>query len=212
MTLERKGEHLLIDFSGTGAEHDGNLNAPRAVTMACVLYFLRLLVNRPIPLNGGCLRHVTVHVPPRCLLDPGRGAGAGALFDGASGVHTHMTNTRITDAEILERRFPVRLWEHSLLRGSGGRGRRSGGDGVKRVFEFLEPTRVSLLSQRRTTSPFGLMGGSPGVPGRNQLNDHDLPGATSFDACAGDRLTISTPGGGCYGSLEPSALEREVPH
>jgi len=127
------------------------------------------------------------------------GAGAGRDFDGASGVHTHMTNTRITDAEVMERRFPVRILEHALRPGSGGDGRRRGGDGVRRSFQFLSAAHVSILSQRRTTVPFGLAGGDAGQSGQNLLNDVALPGAASFDVAPGDRLTVLTPGGGGFG-------------
>ena len=94
----------------------------------------------------------------------GGGAGAGDGFDGASGVHTHMTNTRITDPEILEARHPVRLVAFALRRGSGGAGRWRGGDGLVRRYRFLAPLTASLLTERRTTAPYGLAGGMPGAP------------------------------------------------
>jgi N-methylhydantoinase B/oxoprolinase/acetone carboxylase alpha subunit len=110
-----------------------------------------------------------------------------------------MTNTRITDPEVLERRFPVRLLEHAVRRGSGGAGAQRGGDGVRRTFEFLRPTHVSLLTQRRERAPFGLAGGGAAARGQNLLNGLALPGSASFDVAPGDRLTILTPGGGGYG-------------
>jgi 5-oxoprolinase (ATP-hydrolysing) len=251
VTLEVSARGLDIDFTGTGPEHPGNLNAPRAVTLACVLYFLRVLVGKAIPLNSGCLRHVRLRLPQRSLLSPGPeravaggnvetsqrvvdlllaaaglsaasqgtmnnlsfgdgsygyyetiagGAGAGPAFPGASAVHTHMTNTRITDPEVLERRFPVRLLEHAVRRGSGGAGNEPGGDGVKRTLEFQAPARVSILSEHRVGAPFGLQGGAPGARGQNLLNGRELPGATSLDVVAGDRLTLLTPGGGGFGA------------
>jgi 5-oxoprolinase (ATP-hydrolysing) len=130
----------------------------------------------------------------------GGGAGAGPGFDGASGVHTHMTNTRITDPEVLEARFPVRLVEFGLRPDSGGAGRRRGGDGVVREIEFLAPMRVSLLSERRARAPFGLAGGEPGKPGRNLVNGRDVGGKGSFEVEAGGRVRIETPGGGGYGA------------
>ena len=251
VALDVRDGKAVIDFSGTGPEQrTGNLNAPAAVTLAAVLYFLRVLVGKPIPLNSGCLRHVEVRIPPASLLAPGPeravaggnvetsqrvvdvllaaanlaaasqgtmnnlsfgdgsygyyetvagGAGAGADFDGATAVHTHMTNTRITDAEVLERRFPVRLLEHAVRRSSGGDGLHRGGDGVRRTFQFLRTTQVSLLSQRRQTTPFGLAGGAPGQAGVNLLNERELPGAAVFEAAPGDRLTLLTPGGGGFG-------------
>jgi 5-oxoprolinase (ATP-hydrolysing) len=129
----------------------------------------------------------------------GGGAGAGPGFHGASGVHTHMTNTRITDPEVLETRFPVRLVEFSLRRGSGGAGRWRGGDGLVRELEFLRPLRVSILSERRTRAPFGLAGGAPGARGRNFLDGRELPGKVELDVAPGARLRIETPGGGGYG-------------
>lgn len=244
------GPRMLIDFSGTAAEVPGNLNAPRAVTVAAVLYFLRSLVGASIPLNGGCLRPVELRILPGSLLDPspGRavcggnvetsqrvvdvlfgalglaaasqgtmnnltfggsgfsyyetiagGAGATAACRGASAVHTHMTNTRITDAEVLESRFPVRLWRFQVRRGSGGSGQQPGGDGVLRELEFLKPAQVAILSERRARAPFGLAGGLPGAPGQNLLDGRDVGGHTSFDVRAGARLLIATPGGGGYG-------------
>jgi 5-oxoprolinase (ATP-hydrolysing) len=250
VTLDVDAEQLTVDFDGTGPEHPGNLNAPRAVTLACVLYFLRLLVGKPIPLNSGCLRHVRVLIPEPSLLSPGPGravaggnvetsqrvvdvllgaagilaasqgtmnnlsfgdggygyyetvaggAGAGRDFDGASAVHTHMTNTRITDAEVMERRFPVRIIEHAVRRNSGGRGDKSGGDGVRRTLEFRSPAHVSILSERRVGAPFGLQGGGAAQSGQNLLNGRARAGAASFDVKAGDRLTLLTPGGGGFG-------------
>jgi len=129
----------------------------------------------------------------------GGGAGAGAGFHGASAVHSHMTNTRLTDPEVLERRFPVRVLELSIRRGSGGAGRFVGGDGLCRELEFLTPLRVSFIGERRRLAPFGLAGGHPGHRGRTLLNGAELGGRFSLDAKAGDRLRIETPGGGGYG-------------
>ncbi len=133
----------------------------------------------------------------------GGGAGAGEGFDGASGVHTHMTNTRITDPEVLESRFPVRLCEFSLRRGSGGAGRWRGGDGLVRELEFLRPMRVSILSERRVRAPFGLLGGGAGARGRNLHNGRELGGKVSVEVKQGDRIRIETPGGGGFGTASP---------
>jgi 5-oxoprolinase (ATP-hydrolysing) len=140
------------------------------------------------------------------------GAGATPQADGADAVHTHMTNTRATDPEVLEQRYPVRLWEFSIRRGSGGAGRHRGGDGAVRRIEFLADLEVSLLSERRGPyAPYGLQGGQPGALGRNILKRADgatviLPGAVCFTAHPGDILTIQTPGGGGFG---PMANDRE---
>lgn len=135
------------------------------------------------------------------------GAGATPDADGADAVHTHMTNTRLTDPEVFERRYPVRLWEFSIRHGSGGRGRYRGGNGVVRKVEFLKPVQVSLLTERRGPfPPYGLEGGQPGQLGKNTLlrvgerQEHDLGGKAVWLAEAGDILTITTPGGGGYGA------------
>jgi N-methylhydantoinase B/oxoprolinase/acetone carboxylase alpha subunit len=115
-----------------------------------------------------------------------------------------MTNTRITDPEVLEARFPVRLRRFGLRPGSGGAGQHRGGDGVLREIEALAPLRVSILSERRETAPFGLAGGAPGAPGRNlQLREglppRELPGRVELELKPGERVRIETPGGGGYG-------------
>ncbi len=254
VTIE--GRRLSADFTGTSPETDTNLNAPRAVTVAAVMYVLRCLVGKPIPLNSGCLGPVRLTVPEGSILSPGPGravaggnvetsqrvvdvllgalgkaaasqgtmnnltfgnsafayyetiaGGAGASEEGpgASGVHTHMTNTRLTDPEVLEARFPVRLKRFALRRGSGGPGHHRGGDGIIREIEFLEPMEVALLTERRACRPFGLLGGGPAEPGENRLNGEPIPAKTAFRANVGDILMIATPGGGGFGPPEDDA-------
>jgi 5-oxoprolinase (ATP-hydrolysing) len=133
------------------------------------------------------------------------GAGAGPTFDGASAVHTHMTNSRLTDPEVLELRFPVRVRRFAIRLGSGGLGKHRGGDGVIREVEFLEPMRAAILSNRRRVPPFGLRGGSPGKCGRNAVVRRggiieELPATAEVRLEAGERFLIETPGGGGYGS------------
>ena len=130
------------------------------------------------------------------------GSGAGPGYDGTSGLHTHMTNTAITDPEILELRYPVRLHRFALRRGSGGRGRWQGGDGIVREIEFLKPLQVSLLTQHRVVAPYGCEGGEAGACGRQALNGEELPGIAAFASKAGDRLVIETPGGGGWGDRQ----------
>jgi 5-oxoprolinase (ATP-hydrolysing) len=137
------------------------------------------------------------------------GAGATARADGASGVHTHMTNSRLTDPEILERRFPVRLEAFALRASSGGAGRRRGGDGVVRRLRFLAPLQAALLSTRRANAPQGAAGGGPGAAGTQRLIGADgavklLPASFSLEAAAGDIIEIETPGGGGFGAPDPS--------
>jgi len=130
------------------------------------------------------------------------GAGAGFGFDGASAVHTAMTNTRITDPEVIERRYPVLVRAFEVLHGSGGRGVWRGGNGVRRELEFLRPMSAAILSERRTRAPFGLHGGESGRPGRNALvrgdDVRELPGKASVGVEAGDVLVVETPGGGGF--------------
>jgi 5-oxoprolinase (ATP-hydrolysing) len=118
------------------------------------------------------------------------GVGATPRAPGRGGTHTHMTNTRITDAEVLEERFPVRVTRFELRAGSGGAGRHPGGDGVVREIEALEPLRVSILSERRVRAPFGLAGGEPGARGVNRVNGEDVGGKVSLDVDAGGRIRI----------------------
>ncbi|MBX3407744.1 MAG: hydantoinase B/oxoprolinase family protein [Phycisphaeraceae bacterium] len=262
VSLDNRGDELVIDFAGSGPGHAGNLNATPAIVRSCIVYALRILLARPVPLNEGLMRPVRVLLPEG-MLNPrfegddgpavvggnvetsqrvvdvllralglcadsqgtmnnfvfaearadapsyyetiGGGAGAGPAFAGASSVHTHMTNTRITDAEILERRYPVRLERFAVRRGSGGAGLHVGGDGIERRVRFLAPAKVSLLTQRRTRGPHGAAGGADGAPGEQSLHRTGgqampLAPCTSFDAAIGDVLTIRTPGGGGWGA------------
>jgi 5-oxoprolinase (ATP-hydrolysing) len=132
------------------------------------------------------------------------GSGAGPGFSGTSAVHTHMTNTRLTDTEILEKRFPVRLKRFQIRSGSGGKGKYPGGEGVIREIEFLTDLQVSLLTQRRTKEPFGLNGGGNGLPGKNILKKKSgeiiiLEPLAQIRVSIGDIIEIQTPGGGGYG-------------
>jgi len=255
VTLRIDGERMAVDFTGTGAPHPGNLNAPSAVVSAALIYVLRSLVDARLPLNGGCLDPVTVTIPEPSLLAPppgaavvggnvetsqrvvdvllgalgvaaasqgtmnnvtfgdaefgyyetiGGGAGAGPGRVGASGVHTHMTNTRITDPEVLETRYPVLLERFALRTGSGGAGQWRGGDGLVREYRFLAPVTATLLTERRVVAPWGAEGGEPGARGENRLvresgEEVVLEGRSSVELAAGDRLRVSTPGGGGWG-------------
>ncbi len=146
------------------------------------------------------------------------GMGASATADGLSGVHVHMTNTLNTPAEAMEYAYPLRVTRYELRRGSGGRGKHKGGDGVYREVELLADATVTILSERRRHAPYGLFGGEPGARGENRYYPHDphqvdaaveghphvggailLPGKITFAARSGDRVGIATPGGGGYG-------------
>ncbi len=132
------------------------------------------------------------------------GSGAGPGFDGTSAVQTHMTNSRLTDPEVLESRYPVVLERFAIRHGSGGEGRWRGGDGVIRELSFREPMTVGILSNRRRVAPFGLEGGDPAQCGRTEVVRLDgrvevLGSAEATEVAAGERVIISTPGGGGFG-------------
>ncbi|XP_071659812.1 5-oxoprolinase [Patagioenas fasciata] len=245
----------VFDFSGSGPEVQGNLNAPRAITLSALIYCLRCMLGRDLPLNQGCLAPVRVLIPKGSILDPSPeaavvggnvltsqrlvdvilrafgacaasqgcmnnvtfgdsrvgyyetvagGAGAGPGWRGRGGVHTHMTNTRVTDPEILETRYPVVLRRFELRGGSGGAGRWPGGDGVTRELLFRRDLVLSVLSERRAVPPYGMAGGLPGARGLNLLLRRDgrtinLGGKASVDVEPGDVFRLLTPGGGGYG-------------
>jgi 5-oxoprolinase (ATP-hydrolysing) len=250
----------IFDFTGTSGVHPNNLNANVSILYSAILYVLRLLVDKEIPLNDGLMRDVEIKLPENSFLHPdfsddplhcpavvggntevsqrlvdtllkafgmaacsqgtmnnflfgneqfgyyetiGGGVGAGNGFNGRSAVHQHMTNTRITDPEQLERKYPVRLLEFGIRSGSGGAGRWQGGDGIVRKLEFMAPLQVTLLGQHRRYAPYGMQGGGDGLCGRHTLVSNgsasELPGICSLKVNAGDVLTIETPGGGGYG-------------
>jgi 5-oxoprolinase (ATP-hydrolysing) len=254
-----------IDFTGTSAQLPNNFNAPKAVTMAAVLYVFRTLVDDDIPLNAGCMKPLQVTVPEGCMLNPRHpaavvagnvetsmcvtnalygalglmaasqctmnnftfgnqrhqyyetisgGSGAGARWDangkvvggfaGTSVVQAHMTNSRLTDPEVLEFRFPVRLESYEIRSGSGGAGAWRGGEGGVRRIRFLEAMEAGILSNGRTVPAFGLGGGLPGALGVNRVERADGRvetlghiGATTM--AVGDVFVIETPGGGGFG-------------
>jgi len=271
VSISKRGERAIVDFTGTGPVLATNLNANRAIVTAAVLYVFRCLIGEEIPLNSGVLEPVEI-VLPTCLLNPQPatdpsqspavvggnvetsqrvvdtllgalgiaaasqgtmnnltfgdatfgyyeticgGSGATSESDGADAVHTHMTNTRLTDPEVIERRYPVRIGEFRIRADSGGRGQRRGGNGVVRKIEFLRPVVVSMLSERRGPfAPFGLDGGGDGALGNNSLQRADadsireLGGKFVIEVGPGDVLTIETPGGGGFGTREiPSPLK-----
>ncbi|WP_229211742.1 hydantoinase B/oxoprolinase family protein [Dyadobacter arcticus] len=253
-------EKQVFDFTGTSPVHPNNLNANISILYSAILYVLRLLVNKDIPLNDGLMKNVQIILPEDSFLHPdfsddpllcpavvggntevsqrlvdtllkafglaacsqgtmnnflfgnsrfgyyetiGGGSGAGNGFNGRSAVHQHMTNTRITDPEQLERKYPVRLLEFGIRKNSGGQGKFTGGDGIIRKIQFLEPLQVTLLGQHRKEAPYGLNGGDDGECGEHTLvsNDHvtALPGICSLEVQKDDILIIETPGGGGYG-------------
>jgi len=141
------------------------------------------------------------------------GAGAGPGFDGASAVQVHMTNSKLTDPEVLEWRYPVTIERFEVRRGSGGLGMHSGGNGVRREIRFLKDMEISILSGHRAKGPPGLNGGRAGSPGRNRIKRLNgeweaLPGAAEARVAAGESIVIETPGGGGYG--DPDSKEKPI--
>ena len=250
----------IVDFTGTSPQMSNNLNAPVAVTKAAVLYVFRLLINKEIPLNSGCLDLIDIKIPKGTLLNPNDraavvggnvetsqrvtdvllgalgiaaasqgtmnnfvfgsldnsgkqyyetiagGSGATQDSDGASAVQVHMTNTRSTDPEILEHRFKeVRLEEFSIRKNSGGYGKYKEGHGVIRSLHFLESKQISIVSERRTIPPYGILGGEPGKCGQNSIITSD--GEVELDSKVerlvkeGETIVIKTPGGGGFGVI-----------
>ncbi|CAM2007324.1 hydantoinase B/oxoprolinase family protein [Acanthopleuribacter pedis] len=255
VTTDPEQGTAVVDFTGTSPQQDDNFNAPAAVTKAAVLYVFRCLVEENIPLNAGCLKPLTIHIPEGSMLAPRfpaavvagnvetsqvvtdalfgalgvqaaaqgtmnnftfgnatrqyyeticGGAGAGDGYDGADAVQTHMTNSRITDVEVLELRFPVLLERFAIRRGSGGAGRFRGGDGVVRRVRFLAAMTAAILANRREVPPFGLGGGQSGRAGRTRWwritgAVDTLPSCAEIAVAPGDVLEIETPGGGGFG-------------
>ena len=259
VTVHAAEREATIDFTGTSAQLPNNFNAPKAVTMAAVLYVFRTLVDDDIPLNAGCLKPLHVIVPEGCMLNPrppaavvagnvetstcvtnalygalgvmaagqctmnnftfgnathqyyetiSGGSGAGPGFNGTSLVQTHMTNSRLTDPEVLEFRFPVRLESYAIRVGSGGAGKWRGGDGGVRRVRFLEPMTASILSNGRVVPAFGGDGGQAGALGINRIERADgrtelLGHIGSVELQPGDQFVIETPGGGGWGRPAP---------
>ncbi|MEV2246055.1 hydantoinase B/oxoprolinase family protein [Streptomyces sp. NPDC049970] len=255
VTVDHDARRAVIDFAGTSPQRSGNLNAPKSVVTAAVLYVFRTLVDEDIPLNSGCLKPLEVRVPDGSMLAPvhpaatvagnvetsqavtgalyaaldvqaegsgtmnnltfgndriqyyetiASGSGAGDGFDGADAVQTHMTNSRLTDPEILEWRYPVLLESFRVREDSGGPGRWHGGRGVERRIRFLEPVTVALLSGHRRVPPYGMAGGGTGALGDQHVERADgtvtpLEGRDTAELAAGDVLVVRTPGGGGYG-------------
>jgi len=255
ITIDKVNLQACIDFTGTSAQQNNNLNAPKAITQAAVMYVFRCLVDDDVPLNAGCMQALEIIVPEGSILNPRfpaavvagnvetsqavtnalfaalgalgssqgtmnnltfgnenyqyyeticSGSPAGDGFNGVAAVHTHMTNTRMTDPEILEQRYPVMLKEFVIDRDSGGSGKWHAGDGITRTITFLEDMQCSILSGHRVTPPFGLKGGQAGRVGRNWLTKGNgeqqaLAGCDFTTVAAGDSISIQSPTGGGFG-------------
>jgi N-methylhydantoinase B len=260
------GDEATLDFSESGPQVDGCVNAVHAITLSAVLYVFRALTLEEIPTNSGCMRPLRIITKAGTVVDAvfpaavaggnvetsqrivdvvlgalskalpdkipaagqgtmnnitiggmdprtGRpyayyetiagGVGATAKMKGESAVHSHMTNTLNTPIEALEYSYPFLVTEYSVRRGTGGKGRHTGGDGVIREIQLSSDAEVTVLSDRRTSAPYGLFGGEQGKPGRNLIIKDGVseskPGKFHEKLKKGDIVRIETPGGGGYG-------------
>lgn len=243
------GDSLMLDFSASAPQHEGNLNCPLAVTRSACLFAVRVLTDPDIPPTAGAYRPVSVTAPLGTVLNAhsgaavaagnvetssrvadlvlsafGRAQGQGTMnnltlgderfsyyetlgggqgacegADGPSAVHVAMSNTLNTPIEALEREFPLRVVEYALRRGSGGRGRWHGGDGIVREVQALTEMTYSLIAERRRDRPRGAGGGGDGAAGRDLLDGRPLAGKSTGVMHEGQRLRIETPGGGGFG-------------
>ncbi len=263
-------ESIKVDFSGTDAQVNGNINCPLSVAAAAVYYVFRCLMPLQTPACAGTFRMIELYAPKGCLLNAqypaavaagnvetstrvvdvilgalaqspqnksadhdallakipaasygtmnnvamgsrdsgqqwdyyetiGGGHGANQAFHGLSGAQAHMTNTLNTPIESLEHHYPLRVTRYCLRQDSGGQGLHQGGMGLIREIEFLQPTQITLLTERRYHPPWGLSGGEQGKTGENWLDDTLLAAKLFLSAQTGQKLTIKTPGGGGWG-------------
>lgn len=199
---------------------EGSILSPsrRAATGGGNVTTSQRLVDLLLPLfvksahSGGCMNNLLFGNDRFGYYETiGSGSGAGDGFDGADAVQVHMTNTRITDMEIMERRYPVIVRRYAIRRGSGGEGRYRGGDGIVREIEFRERVKLSVLTDRRVHSPAGMAGGRDGKRGVNMIErdgeSYRLPSKASLYLEAGDSVRMETPGGGGYGIVDSSSAE-----
>jgi N-methylhydantoinase B len=204
-------EGTLVNARRPAAVAAGNVETSQRIVDILLGALAQACPDRIPAASQGTMNNLTIggwdnrHGRPFAYYETiGGGMGAGPETDGASGRHSHMTNTLNTPVEALEYAYPFRISRYALREGSGGIGRHRGGDGLVRAYEFLQPAEITLLSDRRATQPYGLDGGEPGQPGHNCLRQNGiektLPGKCSFSVEAGDALIIETPGGGGYGT------------
>ena len=188
----------------------GNVETSQRIVDVLFRALAKALPDRIPAASQGTMNNLTMGgIDPRTNLEfsyyetVAGGMGARPAQDGMSAVHTHMTNSLNTPAEALEYAYPLRVREYRIRKGSGGRGRHRGGDGVVREIETLAPARMSLLADRRKRGPYGLQGGTDGTPGTNVIIHEDkgkkIASKGSWELAAGDRVRIETPGGGGFG-------------
>ena len=198
----------------------GNVEVSQRVADVCLGALARAVPERIGAAGQGTMNNVLVGGDGWVYYETiGGGQGGRPGRPGMSGVHTAMTNTRDTPVEALERALPLRVRRYSLREGSGGDGEFPGGDGIERELEVLEPVTVSLITERRSTAPWGLAGGDPGRPGENWLlpaGDESaaraLPDKVTVDLAPGDVVRVRTPGGGGWGTppTPRSAIARKL--
>jgi N-methylhydantoinase B len=194
----------LVNARAPAAVVAGNTETSSRVTDVVFRCFAQAL---PVPAQGqGTMNNVTFGNRRFTYYETiGGGQGASPSADGPSAVHVAMSNTLNTPVEALELAYPLRVERYELRTGSGGAGRRRGGDGVVRELRVLEPCRLSILSERRLNAPAGAQGGEDGARGRNVLNGREeLPPKVTRDLDAGDVLRIESPGGGGFGPADMS--------
>ena len=255
ITINKKLQNAIFDFTGSSNQTSNNFNTPRAVTRSAILYVLRSLVNKKIPLNDGCLKPIKIIIPKNSILSPKfpaavvagnvetsqtivdvinsalkvqsacygtmsnftfgnkdfgyyeticGGEGASRGHNGTDAVQCHMTNTRLTDPEILELRYPIKINNFSIRKNSGGKGKFKGGNGVIREIEFEKSLTAVILSNRRKVSPPGILYGEKAQKGINLFKTKNkkikkLNSSESINVEKGDIIIIKTPGGGGYG-------------
>ena len=192
-------KHSILSPSASSAVVGGNVLTSQRITDVIFKAFGACAASQ------GCMNNLTFGNASFGFYETiAGGSGAGPGFAGESGVHTHMTNTRITDVEIMERRYPVLVKRFEIRPNSGGKGRFRGGNGVVREIEFLENMQTGILSERRSFRPYGLLGGGEGKRGKNFLVKEgqivNIGGKNLCDVGPGDRIIICTPGGGGYGA------------
>ena len=255
ITKIENNKKVIVDFTGTSNQLPNNFNAPKPVVIAAVLYCFRLLVDKNIPMNSGCLKPIKIIIPKNCMLNPKypaavvagnvetsqhlvnallsalnvmsssqgtmnnltfgnkkyqyyeticSGSPAGPGFHGTNAIQVHMTNSRLTDPEILELKFPVILKDFHIRPNSGGKGIYNGGDGTYREILFKEDMELAILSSHRKIKPHGLQGGENGQLGKNYIirknkNKEVLQGCDYRKVKKGDTIVIETPTPGGYG-------------
>jgi N-methylhydantoinase B len=205
-------EGSVVNATPQGAVSAGNVETSQRITDVVLRALAQAMPHRIPAASAGTMSNFSfgglrADGPRFAYYEtiPG-GAGGGPSGPGESGVQTHMTNTGNTPAEELETTLPLRIWRFSLRSGSGGEGRHPGGDGTVKEVEFLTPTNVSIISDRRRTRPYGLEAGGSALPGANALIEDGivspLPGKVNLRVPAHGRIRIETPGGGGWGTPE----------